>query len=364
MKPFDQLCLLLRCALGGEPDPARAIAAAGLEEEPLIRLSLQHRVAPFLAGLAADPQLGPLLPGALRICLTLAREANCARNRALLDQLDEVLAALDLADAAPVLLKGIARLVDGTYPDPAARFLQDIDLLVPEDRLEPAAAILARAGYRFSETEGHLPEEHHHLPTLVCEGAPAGVELHRAAVPYWREALLPRRDLLAHAVPVMAGKRQARAPSAVDSLLHLVAHGQIQHRRLLSGGVLLSDVVECVLLARQAGEGALRQAAAQAQARGMALEFGAFLEICDTVAGRPLAAGLPRSAAARLLARRALWQQDRRLATTSGRMLVFLRGTAMTLYRHPSSLRRLPARIRKREFYVNRLDELRRVFSR
>ena len=38
---------------------------------------------------------------------------------------------LNEIDIVPVALKGAIRLVDGLWPDPALRFMHDLDLLVP-----------------------------------------------------------------------------------------------------------------------------------------------------------------------------------------------------------------------------------------
>ena len=57
-----------------------------------------------------------------------------------------VAAALNEIDIVPVALKGAIRLVDGLWPDPALRFMHDLDLLVPADGLWRGAAAADGAG--------------------------------------------------------------------------------------------------------------------------------------------------------------------------------------------------------------------------
>ena len=54
-------------------------------------------------------------------------------------QLAHVAAALNEIDIVPVALKGAIRLIDGLWPDPALRFMHDLDLLVPRRELAPGS---------------------------------------------------------------------------------------------------------------------------------------------------------------------------------------------------------------------------------
>lgn len=362
MSVFAQLCLLVRCALGNEPDAAAVLSDAGIDGEAVTRLALHHRVASFLHILLADPAIGPVLPCDLRQFLPVIHEANAGRNARLLRQLDGLLALLNGAGIEPVLLKGVARLVDGVYADPAARFMGDIDLLVPEAQLALADATLRAAGYRPAGAPNPNADEHHHLPVLWHEKAEACVEIHRAVVERWREALLPAGEIVARSEPAAVDGRRARLLAPPDSILHLIAHDQLQNHRFLTGDIMLSELVEGVLLARRGGTQALEAAFLQAGQAGGGLAFATFLQLCERVVGErfavqnagALASGPAGASLSRALARRAIWQRESGTARKAGRLVGHLLLVA-ELLRHD------PLRFTKAGFYDNRWQEIRRL---
>ncbi|MGI6245815.1 MAG: nucleotidyltransferase family protein [Pseudochelatococcus sp.] len=359
MTPFAQLSLLVRCALGNEPDPVAAIAAAGIDGKAVLRLALQHRIAPYLAGLAADPAIGPVLPRDLRGLLATVRDANAERNARLLRQVEEALALLNRAGIEPVLLKGAARLADGVHDDIAARFMQDLDFLIPRQRLEDAARILRAAGYRPVEPADPNGREHHHLPGLWHEQVEASIELHReVAGSRWRH-LLPTDDFIIRSTAIPIGGCVARLPAPSDSLVHLAVHGLLAHARLLKGSLLLSEVVECVLLVRRAGNAALTEASARASEAGGGLAFAAFLHTSELITHEPLrVAGQVAGAqgvAGRLLGLRAVWQQDSRMLRIAG----YVAWAATTLRHNPDVRQHFPGRLAQAAFYGKRWQEIR-----
>ena len=80
-----------------------------------------------------------------RQSLVPAREREDVRGG---EQVGHVARSLNRRGIRPVLLKGAASLVVGTYPQTAGRFLSDLDLLVPPGAIEDCAAALEADGYR------------------------------------------------------------------------------------------------------------------------------------------------------------------------------------------------------------------------
>jgi Uncharacterised nucleotidyltransferase len=125
-----------------------------------IEAAVHHRVGGFV--LAAGARGRVELPAAQREELA-ARFAVMALHSALLrSELPTVVAALDAAGSAPVLIKGPV-IADRYYPDPGLRTFADLDLLVQRERLGAAVGALAEAGYEqllefrpgFGERHGH-----------------------------------------------------------------------------------------------------------------------------------------------------------------------------------------------------------------
>lgn len=361
MTAFADLCRLTRIALGTEADPEAAIRAARLDPDAMILLAFQHRVAAFLGRLTHDPAAAPLLPATLFDAFSLAEEANGARNAMIREQLAETLARFNAAGIVPIVLKGGARLVDGTFTL-SERFMEDLDLLIPEPQIAEAVAILDAAGYAPFGDESRLAEEHHHLPALWHDEWPVCLEIHRTVTHDWYPALLSASGIFEHARPVAFGGATARIASPSDSLLHLVVHAQVNHKRLLSGSVLLSEVVEFAMLARRHGMADVIAADAEARAGGVGLGFATFAHVCERSVGTP---PLPRiSRMARALGHRTLWQQEHPWAHRSGEALAFVAEHALSLRHRPSVRRRFPGRFGERAFYQSRWREIRRILAR
>ena len=101
----------------------------------LVTLSGVHLLTPALAPALEHEHLRAAVPDELRDYLAAMHEAATQRNDALRAQLEEVAARLNAIGVVPVALKGAIRLIDGLWPDPALRFMHDLDLLVPDDAL-------------------------------------------------------------------------------------------------------------------------------------------------------------------------------------------------------------------------------------
>jgi Uncharacterised nucleotidyltransferase len=80
----------------------------------------------------------PGVPREIRDYLDAVLTLNGQRNALLLEALSRIVAALNVIDIEPVLMKGCARLVEGEYPQPNMRFLGDLDILVPANRAADA----------------------------------------------------------------------------------------------------------------------------------------------------------------------------------------------------------------------------------
>jgi len=139
-----------------------------------------------------------------------------------------------LAMAAPGLLRRARAACDGRlmlmkgpevacrYPDPAARYFGDLDLLSDDPRATQRALVAAG----FVELES--PEDwvgKHHLPPLAWPGIPLAIEVHRGPkLPGWLAAPTTE-ELMALAVPSATGIDGLLAPAPAAHALMLAAHG-------------------------------------------------------------------------------------------------------------------------------------------
>ncbi len=132
------------CGQGTEADWAEVSADRG---QALFDLACRHGVAALLHARLSDTgqidRLGPAVADLFR-----KHHINQAiRSAHLSAQLDDILSALDRASIPVRLLKGAA-LAHTAYADPSERPMCDIDLLIPEERLDEAGAALEQIDFR------------------------------------------------------------------------------------------------------------------------------------------------------------------------------------------------------------------------
>src|SRR5262249_19035658 len=144
-----------------------------------------------------------------------------------------------------VLLKGSAWLFDGSSV--SDRMMQDIDLLVAHDSLEPAVDALVASGY--GDTGESLSEagHFHHAPLLPPRGE-AIVEVHRDLS--HRANLLPTHEVVASASEVATG---LLLPTIRHRIMHNVIHAQIENGDYLGGILNLRDALDLARLVGRCG---------------------------------------------------------------------------------------------------------------
>lgn len=309
LRPFPLLCRLLDSRLANVAPAADLEAAVADPLVPwsrLVTLSGVHLLTPGLAAALDDLALARLLPPDLVRYFRAMQEANAGRNQDLRWQLERVAATLNEAGIVPVALKGAIRLLDGLYPHIAWRFMHDLDLLVPGDRLAVAALCLHRAGW--CEAPGEEAAGERHL-TFVHGEAVARIELHAAPLDRPYRHRLPADRMVADAVPIRLGAGTLAVPTTRDQILHLVLHGMLQHAFLRSGRILLRDLVELALLLR--GCKAAEQARLQEDFAeiGQALAWALARRLASLCLPETAPAGAEDGLAVRLLAARMLLQQ-------------------------------------------------------
>lgn len=220
---------LLRCSARVAPDAEElgalgAIAARVQRWDEVVAAAEEHGIAPLLHVhlRAASIQVPEYAARQLLALVVRHRHATRVRTRAL----SEILAALDGAGIAVIVLKGAA-LQQVLYAAPEMRPMNDLDLLVDARQAAAAQAVLRRLGFNAPAT---VPDvrllEHHHLPaaTRESEGVAVQVEIHHDALSRdWRDSL----TLQTLSVPPRAftfDGRDAHALGHVDMLRHIAHH--------------------------------------------------------------------------------------------------------------------------------------------
>lgn len=292
----------------------KTLGARRFDVRVLLDRAERHATAPLLVRhlrAHADAELGPGLREELE------RRADGYRRRAVRMTLGlhRAVDALGRRGLPALLLKGPA-LAERLYGDVSARLYEDLDLLVPRDRLPEAAAVLEEAGWRpTSPPPVGTPARPGR--TLV---SPGGVEceLHGAAFDRYHALPLAFADLRPDAAPARrygggARGNEALRPGRADELLYLLAHGG-KHRWVRLGWV--ADVA-AYLDTQPVDAGRLRE---RAQRRGALRLVRAGLGVANRLLDAPVppqigVAADPRAGA---LADRVAGDLRRRLAGEAG----------------------------------------------
>ncbi len=173
--------------------------------------------------------------------LRRAHDRNAARVQQLLDHGVDVLERFAAAGIRAVPLKGLHSLLCGTWPDPSARTMADLDILVDAEHATRAYELLRTGGY---EEHPDPIGEHadHHLPML--RDGEVTVELHvEPLVSRWR-ALVPAEQMLRCARSRPTARGMLLLADDTDAFVHLVAHAQLQEETHTLLGLPLRALLE------------------------------------------------------------------------------------------------------------------------
>lgn len=228
---------------GGLPADGDALLRAGG------RTLLLTALGPALdrLGLAPDP--------AAHQTLAAATLLNADRNDTLLRQIEEVAAGLNAAGIVPMIIKGGCHLITGLWSDPGARFVGDIDLLLPPGSGAAALAAMPE-GCSAIEDDWHVPDliaATKHLPAMHKPGWEAAVELHTAVVDLPYAALIPTAGLFQRAREVRLGAASLLLPAPDDQALIAMLHGPIGHETYRAPALMPRDLVDLALLRARHG---------------------------------------------------------------------------------------------------------------
>jgi hypothetical protein len=192
------------------------------------------------------------VPEDVREFLQSCEAANADRNVMLRSALVSIAEGLSAIGIEPVALKGAAFLATAeTAAAPAPwRFMQDLDLLVPEDRLDDAVKELRRLGF-VAGTPDYDPSLEAHYPPLIAPCGTYSVELHTRLFALDDYSLAPA-DVRAQSIPAVTSPR-IRVPASHHRLMHILAHTQMHNRNFARGRLVLKDVLDLAKLRKSDG---------------------------------------------------------------------------------------------------------------
>ncbi|KIM16193.1 nucleotidyltransferase family protein [Rhodococcus erythropolis] len=225
----------------------------------VIDAAARHKVLPLLAARAVDAGFASVLPASFaemlsesaasasspELTLSLVHHRNALRIADLDAQRVELQELLHSSGFPTVALKGAALLERRIWPNPAARRMTDIDLLV----IDPAHAVPANDaiidfGYRMvraDEVAGDsIDHDDHQEPALLRDDRHGSVEIHSHLLPRFARHALTRESAVRGLSAETEGSRLALA----DVTLHVIAHARLADRALIRADLALNSVFD------------------------------------------------------------------------------------------------------------------------
>ncbi|OAH46575.1 hypothetical protein AX777_01555 [Sphingobium yanoikuyae] len=243
--------------VGALRDPATTTGLDAAGWNSLIAMARAER----LIGTLAFQLEGQAVPDAVRPILTDAKADAAREARQAIWEADRARAALAPIGLPVILLKGTAYAAAG-LPAGQGRFIGDLDILVPRDRIDAAADALIAAGWEWVKEDpyddAYYRQWMHELPPMIHAERDRMIDVHHTVLPLTARQTPDAAAMMADAVPITDGLYMLSGEDRVcHAVAHLLADGDLQGglRNLWDIHTLLADVDSQALEARAARHG-------------------------------------------------------------------------------------------------------------
>ena len=196
------------------------------EWESALALGRLHLIAGRWYGRLEAAGVLETLPPRVRDHLWSEQLLAVERARMVRFETERIAHALGTSGMPLVLLKGAAYILAGLPPGEARR-VSDVDLLVPENRLAEAEALLNRHGWQSMPHDEYDDRYYrqwmHELPPLQHVARGSTLDVHHNLLPRTDRLCPDPTPLLAAAEPLPGTRLHVLAPA--DMVLHSIMHG-------------------------------------------------------------------------------------------------------------------------------------------
>ncbi len=247
---FACQCLLLDENQGLKEGIKEKFISGEVDLDKFVYLCSNHLVLPAITLKFQKHGLLDIFPTEYANHLQDILKLNQKRNRKILQQIDEINAALKKENIQPVYLKGTANLMDNLYSDVGDRMIGDIDLLVTEEDYLNTADLIIKLGYKNDKTVYYDVKKIKHYPRLYREDVPADIEIHRVPVDIQYSKIFNSNLIFRDKIRIK-DKTNCFVSSDVHKLIHTFIHSQLgnigYHFRIIP----LRDLYDFYLLSKR-----------------------------------------------------------------------------------------------------------------
>jgi hypothetical protein len=248
------------------------------------------------------------MPEELRAHLLEITNLNRERNLAIIKQANKIAALLNTIGIAPVFLKGTSHLLLGLYNDVAERMIGDIDFLVKDHEMLPAAELLKTLDFQpLAKYNEAIHSEMKHFPRMVNYDYPAAIEIHREVMNPPNEKHF-RAELIFPLIQKIHGDFEMYAPGNRHLIIHNMVNAQINDNCFILAQILLRQSYDLFLLAdRENPQNALDRFGK------FSIQSAAWLATSSLVLGNPDNIPVKKTAALQLYLKWFVFMQKNRL---------------------------------------------------
>ncbi len=259
MKTRSAHQLLSQCLAGvfNQALDMKDLPANDTEWQSMLQLSGTQLITPFLRWALQENALLQTLPTDVLDYLESFYSLNLDDNHRYEDQLAELIQTLNRIGVRPLLLKGAATLVSGLYPTPGERYIGDIDILIPPDKLAEILVVLGEIGYAPKTTdqppitaEDFLKQRrNHHYPAVRSLAWPIWIDLHIHPVNLAVAECLTAEEMVQDATLFSWRGGECLLPSPTHFVMHNIIHSYFVNYRM-EGNLRLRQLFEFVHVSR------------------------------------------------------------------------------------------------------------------
>lgn len=256
-------------------DPGAASHLVPAQWNALIAAARAERLIGTLAArldfMAAPASVAPVL--------TDARDEAAREKRQALWEADRAAKVLGPLGVPVILLKGTAYAA-AQLGAGEGRFIGDLDILVPRDRLDEVEAAILGAGWEWVKPDPYDDDYYrrwmHELPPMIHKERDRMIDIHHTVLPLTARQTPDAGAMIADSVILASGLRILSADDRIcHAAAHLFADGD------MAGGLRNLWDIHC-LLADCEDQDALMRRAAQ---HGLGLAVGRAMRLADAVYG-------------------------------------------------------------------------------
>ena len=331
--PLGLLCLCLSVDEQNNDDLLRRLTAPEMNWPQLLHIAGNHLVTPTLAYALQRRQILDQLDPEVRDYLEGIQSLNLIRNETLRSELLSIARELNNIGITPVLIKGAIALLPEQYPGATHRIMGDLDIVVPDERMNEAQVLLSKMGYREEPDAQRWQTAAEkrsgaHKPPMQHRSLPVSVELHRRMLSNPVDDLALGKGCELQTI-VLPDGTIVSIPDPASRLVHSFVHSQISHQLGIRRLINLRHLHEFACLANHYRVDIAQEAISSRLQPRRRPEFAEYCAIAEACLGAPAPNGLLRSPAERS----AIRLTERVMTNTIWRKAFTIWGVLVTLPR-------------------------------